>query len=160
MNCTRAPGSFSLPDPLGGTRCSDETRARPAGRADRTPLPYRSRTDAPDRRSTPPTETQTTGCDIAGNGNAADGTHWLLSPGLYPAGLDIDNDATVYLLPGIYWIGGGGFEVDGRASVFSVSSLADAQAMYANRNNATQLRGTIFDAGGGGVMIYNSKLPD
>jgi hypothetical protein len=157
MNCTPAPNSFALPDPLANLQAPTKPGLAAAVVQIDTPA-VAIQPRCPGSTSAPPVETQTSGCDIAGNGNAADGTHWLLSPGLYPAGLDIDNDATVYLLPGIYWIGGGGLEVDGRASVFSVSSLADAQAMYANRTNATQLR-AIFDAGGGGVMIYNSTLP-
>ena len=44
---------------------------------------------------------------LLGSGGAAD-LDWVLSPGLYPGGLEV-RSGTVYLVPGIYWIGGGGF---------------------------------------------------
>ena len=90
-----------------------------------------------------PTETQTTGCDIAGNGGGSRGTDWLLSPGLYPAGLTIDNQATAYLLPGIYWIGGGGLAVNGDASLISVDSQATATTM-----NSMPLNTRLLDSDG------------
>jgi hypothetical protein len=70
---------------------------------------------------------------------------WILSPGLYPGGLSVTQGAVAYLLPGIYWIGGGGLNVQG-GSIFTIGTAADANA---NVTLATW---------GGGVMIYNSKL--
>jgi hypothetical protein len=161
MVCTKAENSFALPDPLRNLPAPTKpalaaamVQIDPSAKTIQPRCPGATGADAP-------TETQTTGCDIAGNGGGSSssrGTFWLLSPGLYPAGISIDNDSTAYLLPGIYWIGGGGFVVDGNASLFSVSSLAEAQAMYANRTNFPQVR-ALFDAGGGGVMIYNTSLP-
>jgi hypothetical protein len=45
-------------------------------------------------------------------------------------------------------------DVSGDASLISVASLADATASEANLSQ----RRTIWDARGGGVMIYNTKL--
>jgi hypothetical protein len=152
MTCTKAPNSFALPDPLAGLDAPSQPALAPT-------VVQIGHTKAIEPRcpgATPlPTETQTQGCDIAGNGGSTRGTQWLLSPGLYPAGLVVDNRATAYMLPGIYWIGGGGLQVSGDASLISVASLADATATQAN---PSQTR-TIWDAGGGGVLIYNSKLP-
>jgi len=106
-------------------------------------------------------ETQTVGCDIAGSGggpSSARGTAWLLSPGLYPAGITVDNRSIVYLLPGIYWIGGGGFQVSDDSTVISVASQAEAQSLYAVKDNTTQVK-TLWTAGGGGVLLYNTTLP-
>jgi hypothetical protein len=68
-------------------------------------------------------------------------------PGLYPGGIKVTNDATVYLMPGIYWIGGGGLEIQTGASIITIG---------------TNLDGTPNVAGGwgGGVLIFNSQLPD
>ena len=46
------------------------------------------------------------------SGKSYDPTEWVLEPGLYPGGLELD-DGTFYLLPGIYWIGGGGLKMVG-----------------------------------------------
>jgi hypothetical protein len=50
-------------------------------------------------------------------------------------------------MPGIYWLGGGGLVVKNGGSIFTVATEADAKPNVAD---ATW---------GGGVMIYNSKLP-
>ena len=160
MTCAQAPNSFALPDPLRNLPAPAKPTLAPAvvqiKLASETAVPIQPGCPG---ATPPPTETQTAACDIAGNsGGAIRGSHWLLSPGLYPAGLDVDNRSTVYLLPGIYWIGGGGFEVAGDAKVISVASLAEADAMYAVRNSPAQIR-TLWNAGGGGVMLYNSSLP-
>ena len=156
MTCAQAENSFALPDPLAGI----DPPAKPGLAAPMVQMsgpskPVLDHCPGAVSPKTPPSETQTTTCDVNGNGGAYRGIKWLLSPGLYPAGLMVDNEATAYLLPGIYWIGGGGFQVSGDASVISVASQAEAAAMAAD---PTQTR-TLFDAGGGGIMIYNSKLP-
>lgn len=77
---------------------------------------------------------------------------WILSPGLYPGGLEMKGGVTAYLLPGIYWIGGGGWQTSNDASVISVESES-------NLNPAVCTVGaTPPCVGGGGVLIYNSKL--
>ena len=72
---------------------------------------------------------------------------WVLFPGLYPGGLAVDQGTTAYLMPGIYWIGGGGLSVQTGGSIFTVGAETDAKASV---SSATW---------GGGVLIYNSKLP-
>ena len=159
MTCTEVENSFALPDPLRNL----EAPAMPA-----LPTPAMVRIGGPVRpiqagcpgATVAPTLTQTAGCDVGGNGgssSAARGTHWVLSPGLYPAGLTIDNQVRVYLLPGIYWIGGGGLKVDGDSSLVSVSSADEAASMNANFTVANVK--SLWTSGGGGVLLYNSKLP-
>ena len=162
MTCAQAPGSFSLPDPLGGL--PEPTKPGLAAPVQKIGHTVAIQARCPGA-TPPPTETQTTGCDLAGNSGTARGTAWLLSPGLYPAGLSIDNQAKAYLLPGIYWIGGGGLAVNGDASLITVDSLATATAMN-SRPVTTQpcwepggSCKTLWDSNGGGVLFYNSKLP-
>ena len=169
MTCAQAPNSFALPDPLGGL--GDPTKPALA--------PTMVQIGSPPKAIQPrcpgatgggaPTETQTTGCDVAGNGGGASssrGTKWLLAPGLYPAGLTIDNQSTVFLLPGIYWIGGGGLQVNGDASLIRVDSLATATTMnglpMTNStcwDDPTDPCKSLWNSNGGGVLIFNSKLP-
>jgi hypothetical protein len=162
MTCTKAPNSFALPDPLAGLDPPVQPGLAPAVVPIGHTRPIEDRCPGATNPATPPSETQTSGCDIAGNDGLSRDTDWLLSPGLYPAGLNVDNGATVYLLPGIYWIGGGGFQVMGTGpnpgSVISVGDAAEATALQAVQADPIQTR-TIWDAGGGGLMIYNSKLP-
>ena len=163
MTCTQAPNSFALPDPLGGLNAPTKPALAPAV----VPIGHTKAIEARCPGATgggAPTETQTTGCDIAGNGGSTRGTDWLLSPGLYPAGLTVDNQATAYLLPGIYWIGGGGLRVNGDASLISVDSEATATTMNSMPLtpacwNSTGSCRTLWDTNGGGALIYNSTLP-
>jgi hypothetical protein len=68
------------------------------------------------------------------------GTTWRLYPGYYPGGLDFQA-GTFYLEPGIYHIGGGGFNANGvGATIRSVSA-----------------GGTTL---GGGVLIFNGHHED
>ena len=115
--------------------------------------------------SPPPTETQTQGCDLAGNGGGSRGTAWLLSPGLYPAGLTIDNQATCLPAARDLLDRGGGLAVNGYASLVTVDSLATATSL----NSMPVTNGTcweptgscrpLWNTNGGGVLFYNSKLP-
>lgn len=166
MNCTKAPESFALPDPL--------EDLDPPAKPPLAPTVEKIGHSRPIEAGCPgatgsgaPTETQTTGCDIAGNGGSSRGTVWVLSPGLYPAGLEIDNEATVYMLPGIYWIGGGGLEVSGDASLITVDSLATATSIHSlpftdptcwDRDPAGSCY-SLWNTNGGGALIYNSTLP-
>ena len=52
---------------------------------------------------------------------------WILSPGLYPGGIEVSKDRTVYLLPGIYWLGGGGLDIGGGASILTIGTASDAR---------------------------------
>jgi len=87
-----------------------------------------------------------------GNGSQKDRV-WVLYPGLYPGGLDIRGGVSVYLTPGIYWIGGGGIRMSNDITAISVDNELD-------RDKAVCTAGaTPPCTGGGGVLIYNSKLP-
>jgi hypothetical protein len=159
MTCDKAPSSFSLPDPL-RSLAGPAKPALPTAAMVQIGTPPKSIQPRCPGSAPAPTETQTTGCDIGGNGggsSAARGTKWLLSPGLYPAGLTIDNQTTAYLLPGIYWIGGGGLKVDGDSTVITVATHAEATSL-STITNPDQLK-TTWETGGGGVLVYNSKLP-
>lgn len=75
------------------------------------------------------------------------GTTWRLYPGLYPGGLDL-NDATFELMPGIYYIAGGGLSAGGDASIHTVDSSG-------NLDLGLGLGGTAA----GGVMFFNTDHP-
>jgi hypothetical protein len=146
MSCNKVESSFALPDPLRNlpapTKPALAAALVPIGHA-MTPPVYCPGAAAPKQ----PSETQPAVCDIGGNGSSYNGKAWLLSPGLYPHGIAVTNDAIAYLLPGIYWIGGGGMDVKNGGSIFTVETAADAQPT------------TAASTWGGGVMFYNSTLP-
>src|SRR4029079_17634231 len=71
-------------------------------------------------------ETQAKACDVGGNGSSYANLAWILHPGLYPHGLAVSNGAKAYLLPGVYWIGGGGVDVGGGGSIVSIATPGDA----------------------------------
>lgn len=146
MTCTVAEGSYALPDPLRNLPAP----AKPALAAAMEPVGHTK--TAPDycpgaTGSKKPSETQPKACDVGGNGSSYANLAWILHPGLYPNGIDVSNGARAYLLPGIYWIGGGGVDIGGGGSIVSIAVPADA-----NTNPS-------LASWGGGVMIYNSKLP-
>lgn len=146
MTCDAAPGSFTLPDPLRNLQAPPKPYLAPAmgkvghSRASPDWCPGATGAQAP-------RETQTQPCDVGGNGGSYRDLDWILYPGLYPAGLNVSNGATAYLMPGIYWIGGGGMHVSGDGSLISIGQVSDA-----NTNPA-------LATWGGGVMIYNTSLP-
>ena len=151
MNCTQAPNSFALPDPLADL----DPPTKPALAAPMIPIGHSKAIPnfCPGSTSRPPTETAAQRTCEPGGGSPSSQYRdlaWVLSPGLYPDGLNIRNGNKVYLLPGVYWIGGGGFQVDGTggstATVMSIATVADA-----NNNPA-------LVTAGGGVLIYNSQL--
>jgi hypothetical protein len=67
-------------------------------------------------------------------------------PGLYPGGLSITR-STVFMDPGVYWIGGGGIDI--RSTGGGLGQLISKAAGDNSGTNPT-----------GGVLIYNSKLPN
>lgn len=80
------------------------------------------------------------------------GTTWLLSPGYYPGGISVQG-GTLFLKPGVYYIGGGGFNAAGTgAYVYSVSST------WSGSTQPTSCTATSF-ADCGGVLIYNTNDP-
>jgi hypothetical protein len=73
---------------------------------------------------------------------------WRIFPGNYPGGITVQK-GTVYMSPGIYWIGGGGVQVRGQGSTPNSAVLIS--------------KATGDDAGltpSGGVLIYNTQDPD
>lgn len=145
MTCTKAADSFALPDPLRDLPAPAKPGLAPAmvyagaGTSPAIPNNCPGGTPAPDEAS-PAT------CRIPATGGPADHA-WILYPGLYPGGLEVDAGRTVYLMPGIYWIGGGGLTVKGDASIVTIGTETDANADVS------------LATWGGGVLIYNSKLP-
>jgi hypothetical protein len=148
MTCTKAGNSFALPDPLRNLVAPAKPALAPPmlfvgpGTPPSQPprhCPGRTGPQAPD-------ESNPSMCELAPTGSYA-GLSWVLYPGLYPGGLKVDADTTAYLMPGIYWIGGGGIDIDTGGSIVSIAVETDA---------ATSPAGATW---GGGVMIYNSKLP-
>jgi len=155
MTCTEAEGSFALPDPLRNLAAPAQPALAPAMVPVGHTQPSPSRCPGATGGGTP-IETQTQPCDVGGNGAAYNGLSWILYPGLYPAGLDVSNDATAYLMPGIYWIGGGGVDIGGGGSMISIAVPSDAKTVLSSAPCATALLPADLC---GGVMIYNSKLP-
>lgn len=155
ITCTISQNSFALPDPLRNL----EAPAKPALAAAMTPVGHTKA--SPDycpgaTGSRAPVETQNRPCDVGGTGSTYANLAWILSPGLYPGGLDVSNGATAYLLPGIYWIGGGGLDVGGGGSIVTIATPVDATPVVSSSPcaAATTTAGLC-----GGVMIYNSQLP-
>jgi hypothetical protein len=81
-------------------------------------------------------------------------TTWVLYPGLYPGGLDLRGGVTAYLTPGIYWIGGGGFQA-ADASVITIPHELFRTHDTCVDHDANAGTPNVCD----GIMIYNSKLP-
>jgi hypothetical protein len=73
------------------------------------------------------------------------GKHYRIFPGLYPGGIEVSR-ATVYMDPGVYWIGGGGI---------SVKSTGGAHGELVSKAPGDDTGITPS----GGVLIYNSTLP-
>jgi hypothetical protein len=157
MTCTPAEFSFALPDPLAALPAP----AKPALAAGMKEMVGTTLVDTPAdipadcpgaTGSDAPSETSPSTC-VLGQGGGQANRQWILSPGLYPAGLDLKGGVTAYLLPGIYWIGGGGFQTSNNASVISVESETDLSKAVCT------VGATPPCVGGGGVLIYNSSLP-
>jgi hypothetical protein len=145
MTCTTTEGSFALPDPLRNLPAPTMPALAPpmlyadTGTAPANPKNCPGGTPAPSAVS-PVT------CKLAPTG-AYSGLAWILYPGLYPGGLEITADTTAYLMPGIYWIGGGGVRVATGGSIVTIATEADADPDVS------------LATWGGGIMIYNSQLP-
>jgi len=138
MTCDPVDYSFALPDPLEGLPAVPKPLL--AAPIERVAHSYDIPNYCPGSTDTgrQPSEDNPQTC-VIGLGQAGD-KQWILSPGLYPGGLDVKGNSTIYLLPGIYWIGGGGLQVAGDSDVYSVASALD------------------LTTGKGGVLIYNSQL--
>jgi hypothetical protein len=156
MTCTPSENSFALPDPLADL--PEPAKPAPAAGMQEmvgttlVPLPANIPDDCPGSTTSPPDELAPMLCTL-GQGGAQANRKWILSPGLYPGGLNLKGNVTAYLLPGIYWIGGGGFQAANDVSVISVESETDLSKAVCT------IGATPPCVGGGGVLIYNSKLP-
>jgi hypothetical protein len=148
MNCAPAPFSFALPDPLAGLAAPVKPALAVGMKevvgTNVVAVPSNIPNSCPGNTAQPPSETMPSTC-VLGQGGGQAGRKWILSPGLYPAGLNLKGGVTAYLLPGIYWIGGGGFQTSNDASVISVTSCTSGASPVCS--------------GTGSVLIYNSKLP-
>lgn len=154
ITCTIAENSFALPDPLRNLPAP----AKPAMAGAMVPVGHTQ--PAPDycpgaTGRNAPIETQRGTC-VIGSGGAYANLSWILSPGLYPAGLSVTNGATAYLMPGIYWIGGGGLDIGGGGSIVTIGTTADATPSVLAAPCALKTTPATLC---GGVLIYNSTLP-
>lgn len=155
ISCAVAENSFALPDPLRNLPAPAKPPLAP-------PMTQVGHTKAPPdycpgaTGSGGPKETQTRACDVGGNGSQYASKAWILRPGLYPGGLMVSNGAIAYLMPGIYWIGGGGLDVGGGGSIVTIGIETDATPTVAGAPCATAATTAALC---GGVLIYNSKLP-
>lgn len=155
VDCTIAQGSFALPDPLRNLAAPTMPGlAAPmvyAGTAVPAPTPPKNCPGG-----TPaPSQTAPALCKIPATGGPAN-VPWILYPGLYPGGIAVSQGRTVYLMPGIYWIGGGGLDIGGGASIVTIGTESDAKP---DVTAAPCAQATTTAALCGGVMIYNSTLP-
>lgn len=98
--------------------------------------------------SNPATDAAPSPCSFTtGNSNTGmAGKHYRIYPGDYPGGIAIDR-STVYMEPGVYWIGGGGISVKSNG----------------NSNNGQLISKAMGDNSGltpsGGVLIYDGIDP-
>jgi hypothetical protein len=152
MTCVQAENSFALPDPLGGL-----------GDPAMPPLAHQMQfvgpgtvpgdgypKDCPGDTDQAPSVANPQTCKLAQTG-AWDNKAWVLYPGLYPGGLEITADTTAYLMPGVYWIGGGGIRVATGGSIISIETEANASTTLPTHDT--------WETWDSGVMIFNSKLP-
>jgi hypothetical protein len=93
--------------------------------------------------ASPATEASPKLCAFSSNGQK--NKSFRIYPGLYPGGLETTR-ATVYMEPGIYWIGGGGV---------SVKSTGGADGLLISKATGDNTGTTPT----GGVLIYDSSLP-
>ena len=149
MTCTKAQGSFALPDPLRSLPGPTKPALAPAMQyAGTGSPPSQPPKDCPGRTgANAPSETSPQTCVLGTPAGTYGNLPWILYPGLYPGGLQVNQGTTAYLMPGIYWLGGGGLKVSGGGSIFTIATETDAKPLV---SAATW---------GGGVMIYNTKLP-
>jgi hypothetical protein len=159
MTCTEDPYSFALPDPLEDLDApvkpdlADPLKEVVAGVVV-DPDPATIPNYCPGKPSPRDPQEATPELCTLGVGSGQGGRKWILSPGLYPGGLDLRGGVTAYLLPGIYWIGGGGVKTANDVSVISVESETDLSKAVCT------IGATPPCVGGGGVLIYNSFLPN
>ena len=158
ITCTKAEYSFALPDPLRNLPApAKPALAPPMVFADPSVIPAPTPPKNCPGGSPAPSEGSPTMCKIPATGGPSS-VGWILYPGLYPGGLQVSADRTVYLMPGIYWIGGGGLDIGGGGSIVTIATEADARPNVALAPCASPTI-TLPENLCGGVLIYNSTLP-
>ena len=142
-NCTAAPaGVLVSGDPLRDLPLSPKP-ALPAPVQPLDAIPGPIPGGCPGSAS-PATEVAPAPCAFT-SGNAINGKVYRIFPGYYPGGIQTSR-STIYMSPGIYWIGGGGISVQ---SVGGQNGLLISKALGDNTGtNPT-----------GGVLIYNTVDP-
>jgi hypothetical protein len=99
--------------------------------------------------SAPATDAAPALCQFAGSYKD---TSWRFYPGYYPGGITFEA-GTFYLEPGIYYMGGGGFQLRGGfAALYSVdagTTTTGGGVLIFNGNHATATSGEISLGGGG-----------
>ncbi len=157
MTCAKAPNSFALPDPLRNLPAPAQPGLAPAMKewpnsGPLTATPTIVPDYCPGALGTKAPSTANPQLCVLGQGGSQANRVWVLYPGLYPGGINAKGGVTLYLTPGIYWIGGGGLATSNDASLISVDDENDrTKAVCA----ATAPH---VCTGGGGILIYNSKL--
>ncbi len=156
VDCTIAENSFALPDPLRNLAAPTKPALAQAmvyaGTVSPTPAPPKNCPGG----SPAPNEASPTVCKIPASGGPSN-VPWILYPGLYPGGLEVTQGRIVYLMPGIYWIGGGGLDIGGGASIVTIATESQATPTLASSPCATAVTTAALC---GGVMIYNTSLPN
>jgi hypothetical protein len=92
--------------------------------------------------NTPATDAAPTGCAFTSGNPSIAGHAFRLFPGNYPGGIQ-NSKSTVYLSPGIYWLGGGGMHIQTNGVVIS-KDIGDNTGVTPS----------------GGVLIYNTADPN
>jgi Flp pilus assembly protein TadG len=161
MTCSKDAPSFPLPDPLRNLAAPAKPALAAAMKEVVGSTLVATPSNVPDNcpgatGANAPSEATPVTCVLGQGGSQANRT-WVLYPGLYPAGITAKGGVTVYLTPGIYWIGGGGLATSNDASLISITSETDRTA--ATCSSAFPPPIPSCDTKGGGILIYNSSLP-
>ncbi len=143
-NCTAAPtGVLVSGDPLRDLPPPPKPALAPAVQPlDAIPGPIPNGCPG---SATPATEVAPAPCAFT-SGNAINGKRYLIFPGYYPGGIQTSR-STIYMSPGVYWIGGGGIAVKstgGQNGLLISKDVGDTTG-----TNPT-----------GGVLIYNTVDPN
>jgi hypothetical protein len=157
MSCAQDPYAFALPDPLANLPAPPKPALAAAvkevdGSGAVIDAPLNIPDYCPGATGTKAPAEATPRLCTFGQGSGQANRLWILYPGLYPGGVHFKGGVPGYLMPGIYWIGGGGLQATNDASTISVNSETDRAPAVCT------LGATPPCTGGGGILIYNSQL--
>lgn len=139
-NCTSAPAGVMVSgDPLRNLALPPQPGAPLPVQQLSPAMPIRIPNDCPGG-SNPATDAAPATC--AFTTGPMSGNVYRIYPGNYPGGISTSK-STVYMSPGIYWIGGGGISIQSDGKLIS-KALGDDTG----------------DAPSGGVLIFNTADPD